>query len=165
MPIPDIMTIPEIWAAREGLAGLGADDFGGDTGSDWDYNGGSGSPFGFDSAGNTIVNPGGYAPPPVITPGGQSVNPNAINWNGIVQAGFSLTRQIIQTQPGVYTQQGPNGTITYHQPVGQTGNLPIVAGGTLPIGASITGALSGSNMGIIALGGAALLLLLMMGRR
>ncbi len=172
-PTPSIMTIPEIAAARaaSGMVGLGvADDYGGTTGTEWDYNGGSGSQFGFDAAGNTIVNPGpviqgGIATPPVITPSGTPVNSTGINWNALIGQGFNLTKQIIQTQPGVYTQQGPNGTITYRQPLANQSNLPFSAGGGLPsiVGTTLGGTLNSSTIMLIAAAGIGAMLLL--GRR
>ncbi len=141
-PQADIFKTAERAELRQGCAGLGADDFGGTTGSDWDYNPG------------TVVNTSGNA-----------VNTSGINWNALINQGFNLTKQIIQTQPGVYTQQGPNGTIQYVQPLGQTSNLPIVAGGTLPTILGGSGPVS--TTGLIAIAAAGLVLVLVMsgGRR
>ncbi len=124
--------------------------------------------YGTDAAGNTIATPGGgITTPPIITPTGNSVSASGINWNALISQGFNLTKQIIQTQPGVYTQQGPNGTITYKQPLGQQSNLPFAAGGGLPtsVAGSITGTLNPSTLGVIALAGVALLVVMSMGRR
>lgn len=168
MPVAAITTIPEIAAARAvyGMAGLGDAVDDGTVNGQWDYNGGSGSAFGFDAAGNTIVNPGsGIATPPITTPSGTPINSTGINWNALIGQGFNLTKQIIQTQPGVYTQQGPNGTITYRQPLANQTNLPFASGGTLPSGIGVSGTLNSSSIGLIAAAGLGLLVLMSMGRR
>jgi hypothetical protein len=59
---------------------------------------------------------------------------------------------------GVYTQTGPYGTTTYIQPAGTSQNVFAATGGTLAAQAS-------PGMGLILLGGAALLLVFLLARR
>jgi hypothetical protein len=75
---------------------------------------------------------------------------------------WSTTAQNILTQKnlarGVYTQTGPGGTTTYVQPAGTQQNIFGATGGQVSATAS-------PGMGIVLIGGAALLLVFMLAKR
>jgi hypothetical protein len=78
--------------------------------------------------------------------------------SGWSKAGQNILTSQNQTK-GIYTQTGPQGTITYVQPAGTSQNI---------FGASSTGitgtATTSSGMGIVLIGGAALLLVFMLAK-
>jgi len=83
---------------------------------------------------------------------GQLISTQVSGWSSTLQdvlKGRNLPR-------GVYTQTGPSGTTTYVQPAGTQANI---------FGASATGATASSGVGIVLVGGAALLLVFMLARR
>jgi hypothetical protein len=83
---------------------------------------------------------------------GQLIATQTQSWSSTIQdilKGKNLPR-------GVYTQTGPGGTTTYVQPTGTQANI---------FGATATGATANSGMGIVLIGGAALLLVFMLARK
>lgn len=100
------------------------------------------------------------------TPTAMPAASTGFNWDSWVASlvgGAAKTAETVITAKnqtkGVYTQTSPTGTVTYVQPEGNTSNI---------FGASSTGitgtATTSSSMGMILIGGAALLLVFMLAK-
>ncbi len=86
-----------------------------------------------------------------------------IDWGQLIatqtQSWSSTIQDILKSKNlprGVYTQTGPSGTTTYVQPAASQANI---------FGASATGATASSGVGIVLIGGAALLLVFILAKR
>lgn len=115
----------------------------------------------YDESGNCTISE--MDTPATPTPAA-STGFNWDSWVASLIGGAAKTTEGILTAQnqtkGVYTQTGPNGTITYVQPSGNAANI---------FGASSTGitgsATGSSSMGLILVGGAALLLVFLVARK